>query len=177
MTVTLNGTPDAVLGSDETLHPLLRRWDQSAGDPAEGGLTLDNDNAAFVQEGVWLTLEDGVQIRFQPADPVQSPPSTPTPPVNQYLTGDYWLIPARTATGDVEWPKVTDAQGDPETDAQGNIIPVALPPHGITHYYAPLAVISVNGGVVSKVSECRPVVGVEGRLRLLGSTRSALSRS
>ena len=144
MTVTLNGTPDAVLGSDETLHPLLRRWEQASGDPAEGGLTLDNDNAAFVQEGVWLTLEDGVQIRFQPA-----------PPVNQYLTGDYWLIPARTATGDVEWPKVTDVQGNPETDDQGNIIPVALPPHGITHYYAPLAVISVGANDVSVVSECR----------------------
>ncbi len=155
LTVRLNGTPDPVLGSDETLHPLLRRWDQSNGDPAEGGLTLDNDNAAFVQEGVWLTLEDGVQIRFQPANPVQSSSAVPNLPVNQYLTGDYWLIPARTATGDVEWPKVTDAQGNPETDAQGNIIPVALPPHGITHYYAPLAVVSVNVDGVSLVSECR----------------------
>ena len=106
-------------------------------------------------EGVWRTLEDGIQIRFQPADPVQSPPSTPTPPVNQYLTGDYWLIPARTATGDVEWPKVTDAQGNPETDGQGNIIPVALPPHGITHYYAPLAVVSVSANGVFVETNCR----------------------
>jgi hypothetical protein len=137
------------------LHPLLRRWDQTSGDPAEGGLTLDTDNCAFVQEGVWLTLEDGVQIQFQPADPVQSPPTAPPPPVNQYLTGDYWLIPARTATGDVEWPKVTDVQGNPETDSQGNIIPVALPPHGVTHYYAPLAIVSVTADGVSLVSECR----------------------
>src|ERR1700687_4007834 len=151
MTVTLNGTPDQVLGSDETLHPLLRRWDQASGDKAEGGLTLDTDNAAFVEEGVWLTLEDGVQIRFQPADPVDPA----TPPVNQYLTGDYWLIPARTATGDVEWPKVIGAGGNPETDTQGNIIPVALPPHGITHYYAPLAVVSVSDNDVSLVTECR----------------------
>src|SRR3984893_8623787 len=155
MTVTLTGTPDGILGSDETLHPLLRRWDQTNGDPAEGGLTLDTDNAAFVEEGVWRTLEDGVQIRFQPADPVQSPPSTPTPPVNQYLTGDYWLIPARTATGDVEWPKVIGADGNPETDAQGNIIPVALPPHGITHYYAPLAVVSVSANGVFLETNCR----------------------
>lgn len=157
LTVTLGGTPDPILGSDETLHPLLRRWDQTSGDPAEGGLTLDTDNAAFVQEGVWLNLEDGVQIRFQPADPVPSASAPPNPPVNQYLTGDYWLIPARTATGDVEWPKVTDAHGIPETDAQGNIIPVALPPHGITHYYAPLAVIQVNAnGVVSPpFTDCR----------------------
>ncbi len=152
MTVTLNGTPDKLLGSDETLHPLLRRWDQTNGDPAEGGLTLDTDNAAFVQEDFWLTLEDGVQIRFQPADPVDPT----TPPVNQYLTGDYWLIPARTATGDVEWPKVIGADGNPETDVKGNIIPVALPPHGVTHYYAPLAVISVGAdGSVSLTKECR----------------------
>jgi hypothetical protein len=74
--------------------------------------------------------------------------------MNQYITGDYWLIPARTATGDVEWPKVIGADGNLETDAQGNIIPVALPPHGITHYYAPLAVISVTDGVVV-TTECR----------------------
>src|SRR5713101_8841155 len=152
MTVTLNGTPDKLLGSDETLHPLLRRWDQTNVDPAEGGLTLDTDNAAFVEEGVWRTLEDGVQIRFQPADPVDPT----TPPVNQYLTGDYWLIPARTATGDVEWPKVIGADGNPESDVKGNIIPVALPPHGVTHYYAPLAVISVGpDGSVSLTKECR----------------------
>lgn len=151
MTVTLNGTPDKLLGSDETLHPLLRRWDQTNGDPQEGGLTLDTDNAAFVQEGLWLTLEDGVQIQFQPADPVDPK----NPPVNQYITGDYWLIPARTATGDVEWPKVTDAQGNPETDTNGNIIPVALPPHGITHYYAPLAVVSVSENDVSVDTNCR----------------------
>jgi hypothetical protein len=144
MTVLLGGTPDSNVGNDATLHPLLRRWDQEAGDPEEGGLTLANDNAALVQEGVLLALEDGVQIRFQPGNPA-----------NQYLTGDYWLIPARTATGDVEWPKVTDAQGNPETDAQGQTIPVALPPHGVTHYYAPLAVISIDPAGVTIVHDCR----------------------
>lgn len=154
MTVMLNGTPDPALGSDETLHPLLRRWDQTNGDPAEGGLTLDNDNCAFIQEGVWLTLEDGIQIRFQPADPAPPTANGVAPEANQYLTGDYWLIPARTATGDVEWPKVMNAQGIPETDAQGNIMPVALPPHGITHYYAPLAIIEFGAGSLI-VTNCR----------------------
>jgi hypothetical protein len=155
MTVTLGGTPDSTLGRDATLHPLLRRWDQSAGDPDEGGLTLANDNAALVQEGVWLALEDGVQIRFQPADPVAPAPGQTNNPVNSYITGDYWLIPARTATGDVEWPKVTNAQGTPETDAQGNIMPLALPPNGVRHYYAPLAVIAVGDAGVTVVSDCR----------------------
>lgn len=162
LTVTLGGTVDPVLGSDETLHPLLRRWDQTAGDPAEGGLTLASDNAAFVQEGVWLTLEDGVQIKFQPATSVS--PATGVATANQYRTADYWLIPARTATGDVEWPKVTDAQGNPETDGQGNPIPIALPPHGINHDYAPLAVISVSANGVSIVSECRSSFNLGTRL-------------
>jgi hypothetical protein len=155
LTVTLGGTPDSTIGSDETLHPLLRRWDQTAGDLAEGGLTLDTDNAAFVQEGVWLTLEDGIQIRFQPADPAQPSNS----PLNNYLTGDYWLIPARTATGDVEWPKVTDANGNPETDSEGNPVPLALPPHGINHYYAPLAVVTPKGNTISVQSDCRSQFG------------------
>ncbi len=152
MTVTLGGSPDSTVGGDGTLHPLLRRWDQRAGDPEEGGLTLANDNAALVQEGVWLTLEDGVQVQFQPANPAQP---NQTSLVNEYQTGDYWLIPARTATGDVEWPKVLDSQGNPETDGQGNVIPIALPPHGVTHHYAPLAVIAVGPGGVSVVSDCR----------------------
>jgi hypothetical protein len=155
MTVTLNGTPDTLLGSDETLHPLLRRWDQTGGDPAEGGLTLDVDNAAFVEEGTWLTLEDGVQIRFQPANPVVVTSGAPAQPINQYLTGDYWLIPARTATGDVEWPKVIAADGTLETDEQGDILPVALPPQGITHYYAPLAVVTVDANGAVSVRNCR----------------------
>jgi hypothetical protein len=127
LTVSLGGAPDPNTGSNLSWHPLLRRWDQTAGDPAEGGLTLANDNCAFVQEGQWLELEDGVQVWFKPALGAAT---------NQYRTGDYWLIPARTATGDVEWPTITDAQG--------NSTPLALPPHGVTHHYAPLATLNVN---------------------------------
>ena len=154
LTVTLTGTPDSSVGNNAALHPLLRRWDQTSGDPAESGLTLDtaNDNCAFIQEGVWLLLEDGVQVRFQPADPVQLANEGATPVVNQYRTGDYWLIPARTATGDVEWPR--------ETDASGKTTPLALPPHGIKHYYAPLAVINIDASsITSPITECRSQFG------------------
>jgi hypothetical protein len=88
---------------------------------------------------MWLTLEDGVQIRFEPPRQGQPP--------NQYRTGDYWLIPARTATGDVEWPS--------ETDAQGNGVPLALPPDGVVHHYAPLGVLTVDAnGDVAETSLC-----------------------
>ena len=98
---------------------------------------------------MWLELEDGVQIQFQ---------KLTDPNGNQYRPGDYWLIPARTATGDVEWPKDTpkDSQGNPVKDSQGNpvVVPIAKPPDGVTHHYAPLAVIGSNNKLLRK---CRNV--------------------
>ena len=91
-------------------HPKVRCWD-------------GRDGTTPIQEDNWLDLEDGIQIQFQ---------SAPSDPSNTYRTGDYWLIPARAATGDVEWP-------GPVVD------PEALPPHGITHHYAPLASITALG--------------------------------
>jgi len=134
LTVTLNGTPSAKVGQDSSKHPLLRRWDQTAGDQVEGGLQLNTtDNAAVLTEGTWFNIENGIQIYFQAA---------PADSTNQYRTGDYWLIPARTATGNIEWPTTTQS---------GKTVPVALPPDGVTHYYAPLGVVNADGSV----TECR----------------------
>ena len=144
LTVTLTGVPDAGVGGDPSKHPLLRRWDHQQGEPAEGGLQLGADGAALIVEGSdggWLRLEDGVQIQFQVG-----------PPPNTYRTGDYWLIPARTATADVEWPK------EPAKDSSGNpvLVPIALPPAGVQHHYAPLAVVTLaNGAITAPVTECR----------------------
>jgi hypothetical protein len=128
MVVTLAGATAITVDQPPTKHPLLRRWDQQQGDRKTNNLNVGTDGGALLAEGVWLTLEDGIQIQFQ---------SAPSGQVNQYRSGDYWLIPARVATGDVEWPKLRDAQGQPQ--------PMALPPHGVEHHYAPLAVIDVDG--------------------------------
>jgi hypothetical protein len=109
---------------NDSRHPLLRRWDQQAGDSNQGGLTLIGGAAKIVEgsddQHGWLTLEDGIQIQFySDSDLGQA----------SYHPGDYWLIPARVATGDVEWP---GAPGAPE--------PVR--PHGIHHHHAPLAIIN-----------------------------------
>jgi uncharacterized protein DUF6519 len=99
-------------------HVLLRRWDHRASAPPKNG-PKPRGAVLFVfqqdakPEDGWLTLEDGVQIQFQPGP---------------YRPGDYWLIPARTATGDVEWP------GTPQD-------PAAVPPHGVEHHFAPLALV------------------------------------
>jgi hypothetical protein len=129
--VTLSGVPNITCGQDPVLHPLLRRWDHQELDPILGYPQLAADGALVLEEKNWLVLEDGIQVYFD---------ALPAGETNTYRTGDYWLIPARTATGDVEWP------GEPDA-------PEALPPLGIQHYYAPLAVlVERDGGVVS---DCR----------------------
>ncbi len=81
-------------------------------------------------------MEDGIEVKFSIED------------AGRLRRGDYWLIPARHMTGDVQWPKVMDSNG--------NWVPEALPPMGTLHYYAPLAIINENGqGSVTRRSDCR----------------------
>lgn len=111
-------------------HPLLRRWDH-AGDLAAYGGALPITEAQTPDQG-WIALEDGVQIWF-----AQN---------GQYKAGDYWLIPARVATGDVEWPPELDSNGVPKRDADGNLVPAEQSPHGPQHYYAPLFLVPGGEG-------------------------------
>jgi len=139
-TVVLSGDPAADVGGDASKHPLLRRWDYGSGDPADGGPQLsDHDHACLIPaRDTWLSLENGVQIQF--VDPANS----------VYRTGDYWLIPARVATGDVEWPTQTIPLGP-----DGIKEPVASPPDGADHHYAPLAIIKCDGNAITVENECR----------------------
>jgi Family of unknown function (DUF6519) len=91
------------VGQDPGRHPFLRRWDQQEGPVVD------------VVEGEWIELEDGIEIAFEQG--------------GFYTPGDYWLIPARTASGDVDWPR--DANGDS----------LFRPPLGIRYYCAPLAFV------------------------------------
>jgi hypothetical protein len=117
-TITLSGAPASQVGRDPKKHPLIRRWDQRSGDAKTGGLTLTDGAANIIEPTTnnshWLNLEDGVQVQFGRG--------------GNYRRGDFWLIPARTATGDVEWPGPTDN-------------PRPMPPRGVEHHYAPLAII------------------------------------
>jgi hypothetical protein len=121
-------------GSPAAKQQLLRRWDQREDDPtAEGAIQLADDGAAMLIENTWLTLENGVQVLFHRDEQQGKKKDTDKgledmPP--NYQPGDYWLIPARTATGDIEWP-------------HGEHGPKALPPHGPHHRYAPLAYIVI----------------------------------
>ena len=106
-----------------THHPRLRRWDQnpqpSPATPTDG-LPL--------QVGTEVALEDGVVVQFSPGT---------------YHRGDYWLIPARTSIGDVEW-------------LQNGGGPAALSPRGVHHHYCRLAVVQrTAAGKLAILTDCR----------------------
>jgi hypothetical protein len=129
-----------------TRHPLLRRWDH-AGDPKDedlgGALQIkEQANTDLGLKTGWIDLEDGVQIWFAKG--------------GQYRMGDHWLIPARTATGDVDWPDDLGADGKPRLDADGNPIAAALGPHGPRHYYAPLLLVTGEPNTTEhRARDCR----------------------
>jgi hypothetical protein len=117
--VRLSAEPGLDVGRLSDRHPYLRRWDQQASAAPSAAQLWEG--AVQIQEGTWVGLEDGVQVWFATG--------------GSYRTGDYWLIPARTMTGDVEWPR----------DLAG--APLLMAPDGIHYHYAPLAVIwSPKGG-------------------------------
>jgi hypothetical protein len=120
---TASGTVEANLSSLK--NPKVRRWDQKE----VGEITLQGGAIAVTESDTdWVTLESGLEIQFQlPTGNGQ----------NNYHIGDYWLIPARVATGDIEWPLET-------TSTPQNQKPLALPPHGLKHHYAPLAFVNAD---------------------------------
>ena len=106
---------------------LIRRWDQKQGNGSE-----IHDGAVVIKEGLsensWLDLENGIRIHFDPG--------------GKYCTGDYWLIPARTQTGSIEWP-CSDGSS------------LARPPFGICHHFAPLSIVNVDTQGKVNVRDCR----------------------
>lgn len=104
-------------GINAALRPKLRRWD---------GTGVMNAAAGYVD------LEDGIQVAFTNGD---------------YRSGDYWLIPARTAMGaeggHIEWLHT------------GNVWQERAP-FGIKHHYCRIAVVKNSGGEKPiEIEDCR----------------------
>ena len=126
---TLSVDPDKVKGaevlkwSNQFVNPRVRRWDHFQTEDIvlaeDGAIAIKEtpvgtpDDAATV---AWFDLEDGIQVQFAAA--------------GNYRSGDYWLIPARVPTGNVEWPAAEIKSGKTLT--------TLILPHGIVHHYAPL---------------------------------------
>ena len=114
-------------GVNAARHPKLRRWDQA--DQAAAPVSANGIKTATG----WQPLEDGISVQFS---------------AGSYRNGDYWLIPARTATGDLEWPPYEVP----------NLNPQPQPRQGIEHHYCRLALIRVQDGVIDKdVTDCRQI--------------------
>jgi hypothetical protein len=117
LTLTMNQTVAAV---DTIRNARLRRWEQFGAAASATGVPLS--------AGTWLDLENGIQVQFAPG---------------QYQSGDYWLIPARTASGQIEWPPC----GSDGSDFQ---------PPKFTHVYrAPLACIHTTAKRQLTIDDCR----------------------
>jgi len=118
-TLVLHTAPAFTFDPDR--RPRLRRWDALGAVKSAAGAPA------------YAALEHGVEVAFE---------------AGSYRTGDYWLIPARTATaelqgGAVEWPR------EPGGEA------MAREAFGIRHRYARLALVQVTGGVVEPRRDCR----------------------
>ncbi len=104
--VTLSAAPPPTFNATiADNHTRLRRWDQS--------FAVDANGLLPVTIGVWIPIEDGIQIQFGP-----QPPQNAT-----FKARDYWVFAARTADGSVEGLD-------------------QAPPHGIVHHYARLALVT-----------------------------------
>jgi hypothetical protein len=108
---------------------VVRRWDSPGAVPAAAG--------------EWIKLEDGVEVQFEAG--------------GTFVTGDYWLVPARTAdldgqpaipglAGNVDWPV------DPTTGT-----PIPAPAQGIEHRYADLAAFTFDGKAWTRDQDLRHV--------------------
>lgn len=103
-----------------SLNPKIRRWDSH-------GLikvALPSSNDGFIP------IEDGIEIKF-------------SNPSDNHATGDYWTIPARTITTNIEWPVNLDGS------------PRFLNREGVSHYYAKLALLKYEENALIKLADCR----------------------
>ena len=121
---TINLKSGTAVGStaiaDFPFHPRIRRWDHVGAAALAVARPATNDG--------YLALEDGVEVRFDDGT---------------YETGDYWIVPARTILGDVEWPRDLDG------------LPIAQPSRGGAPIRVALAVVSWDGSTMSVLHDCR----------------------
>jgi hypothetical protein len=102
-------------------NPRVRRWD--------GVAEIKPAPIAPPTSGWEELAQDGIELKFAPGS---------------YRIGDYWLIPARTATAAIEWPLENDK-------------PAFRSPAGVLRAFARLALLEFAAGVWTLKSDCRPL--------------------
>jgi hypothetical protein len=132
----------------------LRRWDQQSEVGNRGGDMSGPDGLPIVegeQDAHWFDIEDGIQIQFVREGKQES----------HYRQGDYWLIPARTAD-------------------EGVLLRGAepMPPDGVQHYYAPLALfVPLQAEVIADYRQWfKPLASLQDQVTSLSDTLDELIR-
>ena len=134
---TLDVPASQTLTVDPDKNARMRRWDMSGPAVTSAGIPLS--------PGSPIGLENGIQITFDP-----QPTGPALRPIGTFRSGDYWTIPARTATGQIEWPPC----GSDENAAQHpTSIQVYRAPLACIHYVAPAA----GDPPGTTIDECRKI--------------------
>lgn len=109
-------------------RPKIRKWDVKDG-LLEISKTKRSDSSD-ANDSFWFEIEDGIEIKIG---------------TGKFQPDDYWLVPARTATHDIIWPKDDDGTSLPQ------------PPAGVDHHYARLAILKFDGTKIDAASltDCR----------------------
>lgn len=154
----INGTR-ASLG--EIRHPdTLVALTDGSGAPDLGGLPArgivrrwEGGLPVDIVPGGWVAVEQGIEVFFA---------------AGRLATGDHWQIPARSLAATIEWP------ADEATGAEA-----LLPPRGIVHHYAALALVNrAANGTWSVGSDCRnifpPLTALRSFLYLGGDGQEAM---
>ncbi|PKL95348.1 MAG: hypothetical protein CVV18_05850, partial [Gammaproteobacteria bacterium HGW-Gammaproteobacteria-8] len=102
-------------------NPRVRRWD--------GVAELKTSSVANPNTGWEELAQDGIELKFA---------------TGSYRVGDYWLIPARTATAAIEWP-------------QDSGKPAFVAPAGVLRAFARLALLGFQADSWSPIADCRPL--------------------
>ncbi len=102
--------------------PKVRLWDNQIKNK------LANNDGSLKTGADWIGLETGIMVRFDPN--------------GDYRCGDYWLIPARRATGLIQWPH-----------SENEFVPRL----GIIRHRCSLAVLQKSGESWSALKDCRRV--------------------
>ncbi|MBS1912850.1 MAG: hypothetical protein JST22_12755 [Bacteroidetes bacterium] len=110
---------------------IVKRWDFAGTAPPTTRINVGDTPA-------WIPIENGVEVRFEPG--------LGGTYKDAFHVGDYWMIPARVATQDIEWPLDSTNQS------------IALAPMGIGHRYARLALAqwTDDGWDRTTLKDCRP---------------------
>lgn len=130
--------PSGGIGEFATLvKPKVRLWNQIQTEDihiqlVEGAVPIggqETPDGTAAKQATWINLEDGIQIAFAAG--------------GDYRAGDYWLIPARVASGSIEWPAAKET---------GKL--ALRSPRGIVHHYAPLGFVGLDNGSLSRLQLC-----------------------